>query len=39
MRAALDLAGRIALEVLETGSSELMVASTLTYREANALFR
>jgi hypothetical protein len=39
VRAALDLAGRIALEVLETGSSELMVAGTLTYREANALFR
>lgn len=39
VRAALDLAARIALEVLETGSSELMVAGTLTYREANALFR
>ncbi|MDO8213886.1 isocitrate lyase/phosphoenolpyruvate mutase family protein [Conexibacter sp. CPCC 206217] len=38
-RAALDLAGRIALEVLETGTSELMVAGTLTYREANELFR
>lgn len=39
VRAALDLAARIALEVLETGNSELMVAGTLTYREANALFR
>lgn len=37
-RAALDLAGRIALEVLETGQSELMLAGTLTYREANDLF-
>ncbi|MDW5595091.1 isocitrate lyase/phosphoenolpyruvate mutase family protein [Conexibacter stalactiti] len=39
VRAVLDLAGRIALEVLETGGSELMVAGTLTYREANELFR
>ena len=39
VRAALDLAGRIALEVLETGTSELMAAGTLTYREANELFR
>ncbi|HST38865.1 MAG TPA: isocitrate lyase/phosphoenolpyruvate mutase family protein [Conexibacter sp.] len=39
VRAVLDLAGRIALEVLETGGSELMVAGTLTYREANDLFR
>jgi 2-methylisocitrate lyase-like PEP mutase family enzyme len=37
--AALGLAGRIALEVLETGSSELMVAGTLTYDKANELFR
>lgn len=39
VRAALDLAGRIALEVLETGGSDLMAAGTLTYREANDLFR
>lgn len=39
VRAALDLAGRIALDVLETGSSDLMAAGTLTYREANDLFR
>ncbi|MBB4665071.1 isocitrate lyase/PEP mutase family protein [Conexibacter arvalis] len=39
IRAVLDLAGRIALEVLETGTSELMAAGTLTYGEANELFR
>lgn len=39
VRAVLDIAGRIALEVLETGNSELMAAGTLTYREANELFR
>ncbi|HEY4277556.1 MAG TPA: isocitrate lyase/phosphoenolpyruvate mutase family protein [Conexibacter sp.] len=37
-RAVLDVAGRIALEVLETGRSELMAAGTLTYGEANNLF-
>lgn len=38
VRAVLDLAGRIALDVLETGDSEMLAAGTLTYREANELF-
>lgn len=39
IRAVLDFAGRIALDVLETGDSELLAAGTLTYSEANDLFR